>query len=234
MNAQIDMTSQGGPAAVPGAHTSAVAALPPAGGPAGGPAGTPVEAPEPGQAAPPATANPADLPNARKYLIFGVMAFGQFMALLDIQIVAASLNDVQAGLSAGPDEISWVQTGYLMAELVMIPFSAFLAQAMSTRWLFALSAGLFTLASALCGMAWDIDSMVAFRVIQGFVGGAMIPTVFATGFALFTGKERAMIPAILGMVSVLAPTLGPTVGGWLTDVAGWRSIFYVNIVPGIA
>jgi len=178
--------------------------------------------------------NPADLPLARKYLIFGIMAFGQFMALIDIQIVAASLNDVQAGLSAGPDEISWVQTGYLMAELVMIPFSAFLAQALSTRWLFALSAGLFTLASALCGMAWDIDSMVAFRVVQGFVGGAMIPTVFATGFALFTGKERAMIPAILGMVSVLAPTLGPTVGGWLTDVAGWRSIFYVNIVPGIA
>jgi DHA2 family multidrug resistance protein len=156
------------------------------------------------------------------------------MALIDIQIVAASLNDVQAGLSAGPDEISWVQTGYLMAELVMIPFSAFLAQALSTRWLFALSAGLFTLASALCGMAWDIHSMIAFRVIQGFVGGAMIPTVFATGFALFTGKQRAMIPAILGMVSVLAPTLGPTVGGWLTDVFGWRSIFYVNIVPGIA
>ncbi len=180
-------------------------------------------------AAPP---DPAALPNATKYLIFGIMAFGQFMALIDIQIVAASLNDVQAGLSAGPDEISWVQTGYLMAELVMIPFSGFLAQALSTRWLFALSAGLFTLSSALCGAAWDIQSMVAFRVIQGFVGGAMVPTVFATGFALFSGKQRAMIPAILGAVSVLAPTLGPTVGGWLTDALGWRSIFYVNIVPG--
>lgn len=178
--------------------------------------------------------DPASLPDARKYLIFAVMAFGQFMALIDIQIVAASLNDVQAGLSAGPTEISWVQTGYLMAELVMIPFSAFLAQALSTRWLFALSAGLFTLASALCGAAWDIDSMIAFRVLQGFVGGAMIPTVFATGFALFSGAQRAMIPAILGMIAVLAPTLGPTVGGWLTDAFGWRSIFYVNIVPGIA
>ncbi len=176
---------------------------------------------------------PAELPLARKFLIFGVMAFGMFMALIDIQIVAASLNDVQAGLSAGPDEISWVQTGYLMAELVMIPFAAFLAQALSTRWLFALSAGSFTLASALCGMAWDIQSMTVFRVIQGFVGGAMVPTVFATGFALFTGKQRALIPAILGMVSVLAPTLGPTVGGWLTEAVGWRSIFYVNIVPGI-
>jgi DHA2 family multidrug resistance protein len=175
---------------------------------------------------------PADLPTARKYLIFAVMAFGQFMALIDIQIVAASLNDVQAGLSAGPDEISWIQTGYLMAELVMIPFSAYLTQALSTRWLFALSAGLFTLSSALCGAAWDIQSMIAFRILQGFVGGAMVPTVFATGFQLFSGKQRAMIPAILGMVSVLAPTLGPTVGGWLTDAVGWRSIFYVNIVPG--
>jgi len=177
---------------------------------------------------------PSDLPAARKYMIFAVMAFGQFMALIDIQIVAASLNDVQAGLSAGPDEISWVQTGYLMAELVMIPFSAFLAQALSTRWLFALSAGLFTVSSALCGAAWDIQSMVLFRILQGFVGGAMVPTVFATGYALFSGPQRAMIPAILGMVSVLAPTLGPTVGGFLTDTIGWRSIFYINIIPGIA
>lgn len=176
--------------------------------------------------------NPMALPTATKFLIFAVMAFGQFMALIDIQIVAASLNDVQAGLSAGPDEISWIQTGYLIAELIMIPFAAFLAQALSTRILFALSAGLFTISSALCGMAWDIESMIVFRVIQGFVGGAMVPTVFATGFAMFEGKQRALIPAILGMVSVLAPTLGPTVGGWITDTAGWRWIFYINIVPG--
>jgi DHA2 family multidrug resistance protein len=177
---------------------------------------------------------PSQFPKSLKFTMFAIMAFGQFMALIDIQIVAASLNDVQAGLSAGPDEISWVQTAYLMAELVMIPFSAYLAQALSTRVLFALSAGLFTLSSALCGMAWDIDSMIAFRAVQGFVGGAMVPTVFATGYVLFEGKDRAMIPAILGMVSVLAPTLGPTVGGWITDVAGWRWIFYINIAPGIA
>lgn len=178
--------------------------------------------------------NPAAMPNARKYLIFAVMAFGQFMALIDIQIVAASLNEVQAGLSAGPDEISWVQTAYLMAELVMIPFAAFLAQAMSTRWLFAASAGLFTIASMACGLAWNIESMILFRAIQGFVGGAMVPTVFATGYMLFEGKQRAMIPAILGMVSVLAPTLGPTVGGWITDALGWRWVFFINVAPGIA
>src|SRR5271156_682520 len=176
----------------------------------------------------------ATLPKARKFLIFGVMAFGQFMALLDIQIVAASLNDLQAGLSAGPDEISWVQTAYLMAELVMIPFSAYLAQAISTRWLFSLSAALFTLSSVLCGFAWNIQSMIAFRVLQGFTGGAMVPSFFAVGFTLFSGKERAMIPAILGAVSVLAPTLGPTVGGLITDSLGWRWIFFINVLPGIA
>jgi DHA2 family multidrug resistance protein len=180
----------------------------------------------------PATA--AGLREKRKLLIFAMMAFGQFMALLDIQIVTASLNSIQAGLSAGPDEIAWVQTAYLMAEIVMIPLAAFLSQAVSTRWLFTASAGLFTISSLMCGLAWDIDSMIAFRAIQGFVGGAMVPTVFATGFAMFDGPKRAMIPAILGMVSTLAPTLGPSVGGWVTEVADWRWLFFMNIVPGVA
>jgi MFS transporter, DHA2 family, multidrug resistance protein len=180
-----------------------------------------------------AAIDPSALPNSVKFAIFGVMAFGQFMALIDIQIVAASLNEVQAGLSAAPEEISWVQTAYLIAELVMIPFAAYLAQAMSTRWLFAASAGLFTLSSALCGAAWNIESMTLFRAIQGFVGGAMVPTVFATGFAMFDEKQRAIIPALLGMVSVLAPTLGPSVGGWITDALGWRWVFYINVVPGV-
>lgn len=172
--------------------------------------------------------------NGRKLAIFAVMAFGQFMALLDTQVVAASLNSIQAGLSAGPDEIAWVQTAYLMAEIVMIPLAAFLSQALSTRWLFTLSAVLFTLSSLLCGAAWSIGSMTTFRAIQGFVGGAMVPTVFATGFALFEGKRRAMVPAVLGMVSTLAPTLGPTIGGWITDVSSWRWLFFINVVPGIA
>src|ERR1700742_4820441 len=170
--------------------------------------------------------------HGRKMLIFGIMAFGQFMALLDTQIVAASLNSIQAGLSAGPDEIAWVQTAYLMAEIVMIPLAAFLSQALSTRWLFTASAVLFTLSSLLCGMAWSIGSMTMFRAIQGFVGGAMGPTVFATGFAMFQGKQRALIPATLGMVSTLAPTLGPSVGGWITDSLSWHWLFFINVAPG--
>jgi DHA2 family multidrug resistance protein len=182
----------------------------------------------------PVPASPADLPGGRKILIFAVMAFGQFMALLDIQIVAASLNSIQAGLSSGPDEISWIQTAYLMAEIIMIPLAAFLTQALSTRWVFALSAAAFTLSSLMCGLAWDINSMIAFRALQGFVGGAMVPTVFATGFSMFSGPRRAMVPAILGVVSTLAPTLGPTVGGWISDTLDWRWLFFINIVPGAA
>lgn len=179
------------------------------------------------------SANPAAMPTGRKYLIFGVMAFGQFMALFDIQIVSASLSDVQAGLAAGPDEVSWVQTAYLMAELVMIPLSGYLANAMSTRWLFVASAGMFTLSSLMCGLSWSIGSMVAFRALQGFTGGAMVPLVFAVGFTIFSGKQRALIPAILGTVSVLAPTLGPSAGGAITEALDWRWLFFINIVPGV-
>lgn len=179
------------------------------------------------------SADPAAMPTSRKYLIFGVMAFGQFMALFDIQIVSASLAEVQAGLAAGPDEISWVQTAYLMAELVMIPLSGYLARAMSTRWLFVFSAGMFTLSSLLCGFAWNIESMIAFRALQGFTGGAMVPLVFATGFTIFSGKQQAMIPAILGTVSVLAPTMGPSAGGLITNIFDWRWLFFINVTPGI-
>ena len=177
--------------------------------------------------------SPALLPMRHKVALFAVMAFGQFMALLDIQIVAASLSQIQAGLSAGADEIAWVQTAYLMAEVVMIPLSGFLSQALSTRWLFALSAGLFTLSSLACALATNLETMIICRAIQGFVGGAMVPTVFATGFAVFSGRQQRMIPAVLGLVSTLAPTIGPSLGGYITDLASWHWLFLINIAPGL-
>lgn len=173
------------------------------------------------------------LPEGTKLLIFGIMALGMFMSLLDVQIVAASLPEVTAGLSAGADQGSWLQTSYLIAEIIMIPLSAFLSRAFSTRWLFTASAAAFTLSSIACGFAWNLPSAIFFRAIQGFVGGAMIPTVFATGFALFEGPKLAMVPAILGITGTLAPILGPTLGGWITDVLSWRWLFFLNVPPGI-
>jgi DHA2 family multidrug resistance protein len=177
-------------------------------------------------------ADPVAMPMIRKIVLFTAMAFGQFMAILDIQIVASSLSNIQAGLAASPSEASWIQTAYLMAEIVMIPLSGWLARVLSTRWLFTVSAGGFTLASAACGLAWNIDSMIASRAVQGFIGGAMVPTAFATGFALFQGKRQALIPTVLGLLGTLAPVIGPTLGGWVTETLSWRWLFFVNVVPG--
>jgi DHA2 family multidrug resistance protein len=174
-----------------------------------------------------------DLSEGRRLAIFAVFSLGQLLALLDIQIVAGALQPIQAGLSAGPDEIPWVQTSYLMAEIVMIPLAAFLARVVSTRWLFTASAALFTLASLACGAAQDIETMIVFRALQGFVGGAMVPTVFAVTYLLFEGRRLALMSALLGMLSTLAPALGPSVGGWITEAVGWRWLFFINVAPGL-
>jgi DHA2 family multidrug resistance protein len=172
-------------------------------------------------------------PTRRETLGFFAMVFGMFMAILDIQIVASSLTEIQAGLAASADEISWVQTSYLIAEVVMIPLSGFLSRLLSTRHLFVASVLGFTLSSFACAFAWNIASMVAFRALQGFIGGAMIPTVFATSFALFPQSRRAGVSVLIGLVATTAPTLGPTLGGYLTQAFSWHWLFLVNVVPGL-
>ena len=105
---------------------------------------------------------PDELPTAVKVLAFAVMSVGFFIALLDIQIVSASLREIGGGLSAGTDETAWVQTSYLIAEIIVIPLSGWLSRVMSTRWLFSISAAGFTITSLMCGWAWDIQSMIIF------------------------------------------------------------------------
>src|SRR5690348_3425408 len=158
---------------------------------------------------------PADISMAAKVVAFASMCVGFFIALLDIQIVSASLADIGGGLSAGADEIAWVQTSYLIAEIVVIPLSGWLSRVLSTRWLFTASAIGFTLASVLCGVAWNIQSMIAFRALQGFLGGSMIPMVFTAAFIFFDGKQRVIAASTIGALASLAPTLGPTLGGWI-------------------
>jgi DHA2 family multidrug resistance protein len=179
-----------------------------------------------------ALVDPAHMPTGAKVLAFASMCVGMFIALLDIQIVSASLRDIGGGLAAGADETTWVQTSYLIAEIIVIPLSGWLARVMSTRWLFAASAAGFTVASILCGLAWNIESMIAFRALQGFLGGSMIPMVFTTAFVFFQGKQRVIAAATIGAIASLGPTLGPTIGGWITDHYSWPWLFYVNLLPG--
>jgi DHA2 family multidrug resistance protein len=167
-------------------------------------------------------------------LPFVVMCVGMFIALLDIQIVAASLQDIGGGLSAAQDEISWVQTAYLIAEIIMIPLSGWLTRVFSTRWLFTLSAAGFTVASMLCGLAWSIQSMIVFRALQGLLGASMIPTVFTSSFHFFQGTRRVYSAAVIGTIASIAPTLGPVIGGWITDTLNWHWLFYINLIPGLA
>jgi MFS transporter, DHA2 family, multidrug resistance protein len=164
---------------------------------------------------------------------FVVMCIGMFIALLDIQIVASSLQDIGGGLSAAQDEISWVQTAYLIAEIIVIPMSGWLTRVFSTKWLFTISAAGFTAASMLCGLAWNIESMIVFRALQGLLGASMVPTVFTSSFYYFQGPRRVYSAAVIGTIASIAPTLGPVIGGWITDTLNWHWLFYVNLIPGV-
>src|SRR5258707_4415950 len=169
----------------------------------------------------------------RDVLPFAVMCVGMFAALLDIQIVAASLQQIGGGLSAAQDDISWVQTAYLIAEIIVIPLSGWLTRVFSTRWLFAASAAGFTVASMLCGVAWNIESMIVFRALQGMLGASMIPTVFTSSFHYFPGPRRVYSAAVVGTIASVAPVLGPVIGGSITDTLDWHWLVYVNLVPGL-
>src|ERR1700692_4217798 len=146
-----------------------------------------------------------DAPSAaswvRSLLPFVVMCSGMFIALLDIQIVASSIRDIGGGLSAAQDQVSWVQTAYLIAEIIMIPLSGWLTRVFSTRWLFTASAAGFTVASMLCGLAWNIQSMIVFRALQGMLGASMIPTVFTSSFHYFPGPRRNYAAAVIGSIA---------------------------------
>src|SRR5258707_1781200 len=186
--------------------------------------------------APPAKMTPAVASERippRRLFAFLIMVFGMFMSILDIQIVSASLSEIQAGLSASSSEVSWVQTSYLIAEVIAIPLSGFLSRAFGTRLLFAISASGFTIASFFCGFASTIEQMILWRALQGFLGAGMIPTVFASAYMVFPRSKFHIVGPIIGLVATLAPTIGPTVGGFITDALSWHWLFFINIVPGI-
>jgi MFS transporter, DHA2 family, multidrug resistance protein len=164
---------------------------------------------------------------------FGGMAIGQFMAILDIQIVAASLPQIQAGIGASADQVSWIQTAYLIPEVVMIPLSAYLSRLWGTRLVFMTSCAGFIVMSVIAGLSTSIEFMIFARALQGFIGGAMVPTVFATAFTAFPPDKRVMANVATGMIVTLAPTVGPILGGHLTEWLSWRWLFFINVGPGL-
>jgi MFS transporter, DHA2 family, multidrug resistance protein len=180
----------------------------------------------------PEAGTPPNQPHLRDW--FGVLAMvtGLFMAIMDVQIVTSSLTQIQGGLSASADEIAWVQTAYLIADVVMVPMSGALSRLLSTRILFVVAALGFTGASALCATATSLHQMILYRAMQGFCGGAMTPTVFPVVYTKFRGPQLATLMVIVSVILNLSSTLGPTIGGFLTDTFSWHWLFLVNIVPG--
>jgi MFS transporter, DHA2 family, multidrug resistance protein len=164
---------------------------------------------------------------------FAMMCVGMFMAVLDVQVVATSLPTIQTALSIAQDQMSWVQTAYLIAEIISIPLTGFLMRALTMRWLFVSAVIVFTLASVGCAASGSFASLIAWRVVQGFSGGTLIPTVFAAVFLLFPVRQQAFATVIAGMLAVLAPTLGPVVGGWITFTYSWPWLFLINVGPGM-
>jgi DHA2 family multidrug resistance protein len=167
------------------------------------------------------------------WLGFAAMCVGMFMAILDVQVVATSLPVIQGALGIQPDQMSWVQTAYLVAEVIAIPLTGVLTRALTTRWLFVVAIATFTVASVGCASSADFATLVAWRVLQGFSGGTLIPAVFCAVFLLFPVPRQGIATMLAGVLAVLAPTVGPVVGGWITDTYSWNWLFLINVIPGI-
>ncbi|MFT4118432.1 MDR family MFS transporter [Bradyrhizobium sp.] len=157
---------------------------------------------------------------------------GAFMAVLNIQIVNASLADIQGAIGAGIDDGGWISTSYLIAEIVVIPLSGWLAQVFSIRIYLLTNAILFLVLSAACALAQDLPQMIVLRAVQGFTGGVLIPMAFTLIITLLPRAKQPVGLALFALSATFAPAIGPTIGGYLTENFGWQYIFYVNLVPG--
>ena len=169
----------------------------------------------------------------REWLAIGGALLGAFMAILDIQITNSSLKDIQAALSATLDESSWSATSYLVAEMIAIPLTGFFAAWLSPRRYLLWNGAGFILASLACSFAWNLESMIVFRALQGFTGGALIPMAFSLIITILPAEKRSIGMALFGVTATFAPTIGPTLGGWLTETFSWHYVFYINVVPGL-
>ena len=170
---------------------------------------------------------------ASVWIGFAMMCVGMFMAILDVQVVATSLPTIQQALNIAQDQMSWIQTAYLIAEIISIPLTGFLTRMLTMRWLFIVAVAVFTLASIACAASGSFSSLIACRIVQGFSGGTLIPAVFSAVFLLFPFRLHHSPRLIAGVLAVLAPTVGPVVGGWITETYSWPWLFLINVLPGI-
>jgi len=175
---------------------------------------------------------PATAVSAKTWLAVFGSTLGAFMAVLNIQIVNASLADIQGAIGAGIDDGGWISTSYLIAEIIVIPLSGWLAQVFSVRIYLLTNAVLFLVFSAACALAHNLPQMIVLRALQGFFGGVLIPLAFTLIITLLPKAKQSVGLALFAVSATFAPAIGPTIGGYLTENFGWQYIFYVNLAPG--
>src|SRR4051795_9388621 len=159
---------------------------------------------------------------------------GAFMAILNIQITNASLLNIEGGIGTGVDNGSWISTSYLIGEIVVIPPTHYLSRGFSFRRYMLASAALFAVFSVACAFTHDLPSMIAMRGLQGFAGGVLIPMAFTLVLTRLPRPQQPIGLAIFALSVTFAPAIGPTIGGYLTENYGWRTIFFVNTIPSAA
>jgi EmrB/QacA subfamily drug resistance transporter len=169
-----------------------------------------------------------------KHIVAIVYVVGSFMDILDVTIVNVAIPAIQEDFGVSATGIEWIVTGYLCSLAVWIPASGWIGDRFGTKRTFLFALFMFTLASGLCAMAWNVESLVAFRVLQGVGGGMLVPVGTAMLFRAYPPAERARASSILAIPTVLAPALGPVLGGLLVTHASWHWIFLVNIPIGVA
>src|SRR3954465_10363013 len=167
------------------------------------------------------------------WLIAVSVMFATFMEVLDTTVVNVSLPHIAGSLSATIDEATWALTSYLVANAIILPMTGWLAQTFGRKRLLLLSTAGFTLSSFLCGIAPNLASLVIFRILQGATGGALQPLSQAVLLESFKPEERGRAMGFWGLGIVVAPILGPVVGGWLTENYSWRWVFYINLPFGV-
>ncbi|HEY6866734.1 MAG TPA: MFS transporter, partial [Candidatus Eisenbacteria bacterium] len=175
----------------------------------------------------------ADDPYANRYIIAITVTLAAVMELIDTSIVNVAIPHLMGNLGATLDQIAWVSTGYIIANVIILPLTGWLSALFGRRRYFAGSIAIFTIASFLCGNSHTLTELVVFRILQGLGGGALLSTAQSVLYEVFPPEEYGIAMAIFGLGIMVGPTLGPTLGGYITDTWSWPWIFFINVPFGL-
>src|SRR5712671_5192629 len=181
---------------------------------------------------PAAPAAPAEQISLKTWITVIGSTIGAFLAILNIQVVGASLADIQGAIGAGADDGGWITTSYLVAEIIVIPISGWLARVFSLRAYLLANTFAFLVLTVACAFATTLPQMIVVRAMQGFAGGVLIPLAFSIIMTRLPVSKRPIGLSIYAVSAIFAPSIGPVIGGWCNETFGWQSIFFVNLLPG--